>query len=209
MVETLLHGHPLELFPFLSPERSSGGRQEDPLQILVGIALEGLKNGTVFTVHWSQLDPRLFHCVHHQTAGRHQGLLVGQCNVLPCPDGRQGRFQTCIAHHGSQHRIRLAAGSCGHDAFRTAEDLRGALIPAAQPLGSLRIGESCHRRMEFPDLGFQQHIILVSSQRRHLEPFRIGLYHIQGLGADGSCRSQDCDFFHTNLLQPKRTRVMK
>ena len=164
-MEALLHGHPLEFFPGPAPEGPPGGRQQDPFQVFVGVALETLENGTVFAVHRGQTDPGLFHRVHHQAARRHQGLLVGQGNVLPGPDGRQGGTKPRIAHHGTQHRIRFAAGGCGHDPFGTAEDLRRSVVPFLQPFGRCRIRKGRHQGLELPDLGFQQGIVFMGRQR--------------------------------------------
>ena len=147
---------------------------------------QGLEDGAVFTVNWSQAHAIFFNRVHDKTSSCNKGFLIGKGDILMGCNGCKDWVQACITDHGSKDSVRFSDRRAGKDALFTGKDFRRSVIAGPQPCGSLFIAECGYLRLKFADLRFQKRIIGMGSKGCNPELFRICRHNLKGLGPDGT-----------------------
>ena len=107
MIEGLVDGHLGQRLQRNIPQRASGGRQHDLLNLVVMSGRHGLKNRRVLAIDRQHVNAGGTGAVHHEFARHDQRLFVGERQRFFRVDGRQCRRQSRTAHHGQQHEVHL------------------------------------------------------------------------------------------------------
>ena len=129
----------------------------------------------------------LCHGLGHQVTARDKALLVGKGQIMAALNGGQAGTQTGDAHHTVQHHI---------GAFHGGQLLQ-ALGAGQQPGGGIGVGHADIPGVELLDLLQDLLHMAVGGKAEHLIP--LGTDDIQALGADGTGRTQQRDFFRHKL----------
>ena len=132
-----------------------------------------------------------------------KALLVGKGQIMPALDGAQAGTQAGNAHHAVQHHIRAVQRSQLLQPFRAGQQLRriGAARQLCRELfRGGRVGHADIFRVKFCDLLQDLFHMAVGRQAEHLVALRTD--HIQTLGADGTGRTQQRDFFRHHTVPP-------
>ena len=197
MPEGILHRHMLQLLIRLAAEGTARGRQKDLLNLVPRLALKGLENRAVLAVHRENLYPLLLCQRHDDMAGRHQCLLVGQGDIFPRLDSRDGGTD---AHHPDNRRhkdLRLLFAGHSQQPVHTGENRHFQVLRPLPQISCVRlIGHRRDPGRELPNLLFQERRVMPRRQGCHREFPGILPHHIQSLGADGSRGTQNRYLLH-------------
>ena len=119
-------------------------------------------------VHRYDLRAVLIGPIHHQLAGAHQGLFIGQCNPFALTDRRQGRNQAHHTHHSGEHSVRLLQSGGLHQSLRTGGHPDGRIgQPGPQVGGSGRVHHDRQSGPELAALGLHPLHVPVGGQGSH------------------------------------------
>ena len=201
----VLEGIGLGLAPQLlglhAEEGAAGGREQDLGQALGALlVLQALEDGGVLAVHRQQLHAVLCHGPGHQMAARNKALLVGKGQIMAALNGGQAGTQTGDAHHTVQHHIGAVHGGQFLQALGAGQQPGGigtARQSRVQPGGGIGVGHADIPGVELLDLLQDLFHMAVGGKAEHLIP--LGTDDIQALGADGTGRTQQRDFFRHKL----------
>ena len=160
------------MFQFLTAsakEGAAGAGEDQPLDLPpVLTPLEGLKQSRVLRVHGQDLRPPVPGLLLDQLPGTHQGLLIGQGNALPLPDGGHGGPQADHAHHRGDHRVGGGQLRRLHQALHAGgHPGLGVRQPDLQIGGGLLVHHHRQLRPELPDLLLHARYIGVGRQSPH------------------------------------------
>ena len=200
----LLGGH--------AEEGAAGGREQNFGQAGSALfILQALEDGGVLAVHRKQLHAVLFHSLRDQMTAGDKALLVGQCQVVAALDGAQAGTKAGNAHHTVQHHVRAVQRCQLLQPLRAGEQL-GRICPAGQRsvqlCGGVRVGHADVFRVELLDLLQDLFHMAVGRKAVHLVP--LSADDIQTLGADGTGRTQQRNFFrHNSFLPCIRRRTLR
>ena len=169
VLQSVRRGLMLQFLMAQAEKRPAGAGQQQTLYLpAIPAALQALENGRVLRIHRHDLGAAALRLRHHQLAGAHQRLLIGQSDALFLPDSRQRGFQSNAAHDGGDHRVRLRQHRRLQKPLRPLRhpDIR---VGQPQPQLSRRRPVIQHRqlRMELSSLLLQQIHLAVGRQRRH------------------------------------------
>ena len=164
-----------------------------------GVALRSqqtLEDGRVLRVHRVDGGLAAPGLRHHQGSGRHEGLLVGQGDLLAGVDGCQRGLEPAEAYHRRYDYVylrglHLLAGSvdaAAHFHFRGKGGPHEGVF--------LRIADGHLRDLEGQGLFHQFFRRVVGRYHPDPETVRVLPDHVQRLGADRPRGAQDGDFFH-------------
>ena len=196
MPEGLFHRHMLQLFLLPPAEGPAGGCDQQTADGFSVLPVQGLENGTVFTVH--RQDPYLiFLCqTGDQMACRHHGLLVGQGDVLAGFDGFDGRTYADHPHDGCHQDFGFGHGGKLQQTVHPGNHLHIQIRhPFTQIPGTFFIPYRDQSGMKFPCLLLQFFDVGAGADP---EDFDVPVvpHHLQCLGSDGTRRSEYRNFFH-------------
>ena len=189
----------------LHPEEGAAGCREQDLGQAGGtlLILQALEDGRMFTVHRQQLYTMLCHGLCDQMAAGDKTLLVGKGQIMPAFDRAQAGTKACNAHHAVQHHI--GAVQCGQllEPFRPYQQ-PGRICTTGklriQPAGRIRVGHADIARMKLFDL--LQDLVYMAVGRKAEHLIALCTDHIQTLGANGTGRTQQSDFFRHHIFLP-------
>ena len=154
----------------------------------------------MLAVHRQQLHAVLCHGLGHQVAARNKALLVGKGQIVAALNGGQAGTQTGDAHHTVQHHIGAVHGGQLLQALGAGQQPGGvgtARQRRVQPGGGIGVGHADIPGVELLDLLQDLLHMAVGGKAEHLIP--LGTDNIQALGADGTGRTQQRDFFKHKL----------
>mmetsp|Transcript_17510 Transcript_17510/g.41430 ORF Transcript_17510/g.41430 Transcript_17510/m.41430 type:complete len:314 (-) Transcript_17510:82-1023(-) len=177
-------------------EGAAAGREDDAAQSPLRHALQALEDGRVLGVGGEHVDPVLLDEGEDDGAAADEGLLVGEGDVLPELDGRDGGLEARRADDAGNDRVGRVDGGDGVDALGTVEDLghRAGVAGRLEAVGHLfRCLGSLHRH----DLGLvlghllgHQLGIAPGAQGVDDEVVRAGVDDVERLRPDGARRAQ-------------------
>ena len=110
MFKSHLGRHILKLSTGSGTKRTSGTRQDDPLQRRACAAIEALENGIVLTVYRQDLHSFAGCGRHDKFTGHNQNFLARNREIFPSLNRGQRRLQTRRADNGNQHHVCLRKG---------------------------------------------------------------------------------------------------
>ena len=153
----------------------------------------------MLAVHGQQLDALTGRRGHDQFSTRHQGLFIGQSDVVPGFDRGQGRKQPYHAHDGIEDQIRFFQCRQFAQAVHPRQNA-DRQIPGAHPqrCSGLFIEYSGGLGAKAADLVFQQPVVRTGRQGG----YRISkpVHYLERLGADGTGRAEDHQTLRTDDL---------
>ena len=167
-------------------EGTAGGGEPDLRDPVAALSVQGLEDGAVFTVDRQNGNTPLRGQGHDDMAGRDQGLLVGQGDLLAALDRGDGRADTHHAHDGGDKEFVSVHGRNLEKAVHPGQDPDIQVSDAvAQVLCGVLLPQHGCLRMKFADLFFHEIHAAPGTER---DDFNISLFpgDIQGLSADGT-----------------------
>ena len=185
-------GDVAQLFECAAPEGTARGRQNDLFDGVVKLPRNALVDGAVFRIHGVDVHAFVAGSVHHQFAGHHEGLFVGQRNVLACVDGPKGGLESGRANHGSEHHVDAVDFDDLFEGFCTAVDFDAVVEQGVVDLLPLRVVADDDRvGLEFFRLRDQQIGVAMGRQDFHVKGVLLFTHHLERLGANGPGRAED------------------
>ena len=180
----------IEIFQGKIPQRTAGGRENQPPGTIGARALQALENGGMFAVHGQKglIQPRRL--LHYQVSPGHQRFLIGQQHPLAVIQGRPHGVQPRDTHDSAQRVLR--AGFRQHPSRAVfAED------PPAEfhVLGDFP-GFYLQRRHPRPEFTHQLKQLLrrsVSRQANGIKMIGIPARNVQRLRPDRARCAQNCN----------------
>ena len=211
MLEGVCTGLAAQLLGSHAEEGTAGSREQNFGQAGGALLiLQALENGRVLAVHRKQLYTVLFHSLRDQMTASDKAFLVGKCQVVAALDGAQACTKTGNAHHAVQHHVRAVQRCQLLQPLRAGEQL-GRTCPACQRsiqlCGGIWISHADIFRVKFLDL--LQDLFHMAVGRKAVDLVPLSADDIQTLGADGTGRTQQRNFFRHNSFLPcirRRTR---
>ena len=132
--------------------------------------------------------------------GSHQGLLIGECNVLPCLDRRDRRTDADHTHHCGQHNVHVPVGGDLKQTFHATDHLHLQIRDQSlQLICRFLRPHAGDLRHKFPDLLLHFFYTAVRRQSHHRELAGICPDDLQCLCAYRTSRTQNSYPFHTML----------
>ncbi len=136
-----------------------------------------------------------------QAPRSHQGLLVGQSDVLPRLDRGGSRNEPRSTDNGGHHHVDLCGGGGGDQSLDTAEDFRPLGGKHRSQLPGQFLGRNRHQpRGELLDLPLQQLQIAPGGERHHLEPVPMGGDDLKSADPDGTGGTEYAELLHITLV---------
>ena len=189
VLQRILLRLPAQLVPLLSAERSAGRREQDLLDGVMRLPGEGLPDGAVLGVDRLDLDATRRRERHDDVTGADEGLLVRERDLLMGLQRRDGRLDTDHADDGHHDLIAVLHGRELDQPVHPAQHLHREPV-APEALRLRFIIDADRLRMELLHLRLQLLDGTINRESGDLD-LRIALDHIDGLGSDGTGRSQN------------------
>ncbi len=163
-----------------------------------GVGPQALVDGAVLGVDGDDLGPRRAPGHRHHRPAGDEGLLVGQGQPVPGPQGGQGDGEPGEAHHSVDHHVGVAGD--GGQRTRSGVDLdlhagREGLPQGRRPVG---VGDGDHVGPELGHLGGQLLDRGGGAQGHDAVPVGLSPHHVEGLPADGAGRADQAHRLHRN-----------
>ena len=150
-------GHARKRVKGAAAEGASGGGQDDLLNGVVELPGDALVNGAVFRIHGVDVHAFVARGVHHDFACDHEGLFVGEGDVLSGVDGAEGGLEACGADHGREDHVNAVDFDNLLERFRATVDLDAVVEQGVVDFLPLRvITNDDHVGLEFLGLGNEQ-----------------------------------------------------
>ena len=198
VLQGILGPHGLQLLIGFAEEGPAAAGEDEAAKLRFALAApEALEDGGMLAVHGDDLRAAAVRLVHHQLAGAHQRLLVGQGDGFMGLDGVDGGRQSGKAYHGGQYHIngdgfhyfieRLLAGIDLHVGHVAHQSL--------QLVVTLFVGNDDGGRLELMGLLSQQFYLVIGCQAINLIEVAVFSDNLQGLCAYRPRRAEDSYLF--------------
>jgi hypothetical protein len=149
----------------------------------------------VFAIDGKKLHAVFTHLPHYQFASGHQGLLVGQGNVLSRFNGRQRRLETREPDQRADNQVDILPSYDIDQSFFADQYFRGIPNGLAQGVGIPLLEDGNTPGLEVTDLLPQQLDVPMCCQVGYFEQVRESGDDFKTIAADGTCGTEDGDVF--------------
>ena len=174
-------------------ERTARGREDEFFDRSLGLGIQHLIDRVMLGIHRQQRRAASPHTIHHQRTGRHQAFLVGERHHGAAFRGRQGRFKPTGADDRRHHPFRRPRGGIDHRVGPGRDLDSGPGQRLLQRSIAVPIGDDRQPRLQTSRLIGEPFDVAVCRQRLDLEAIAIALDQIDGVGADRTGGTENCD----------------
>ena len=188
MLQGLFRFDVLQLFPFLAPERAARTGQEDSFHRVHVFAGKALEDGRVFRVDRSDGHLLFTGGPAYDSPSGHQGLFIGQRDMLAGLDGFHRGLQACVAQKRGHHGIHaFASGGIGYR-IRSGKDLGIGMRQGIADLFVMGlVADDNDIGLEFQRLTDEQIGLVLRCQHFDAKGIRMLADYVQSLRADRAC----------------------
>ena len=131
---------------------------------------------------------------------RYKSFFICKGNILASPDSLPSRTDSDHSHNSRNQNICFRHTCKLQKPIHSSYNLYIHILKAySQILRRIFIPYRNQSWMKLSGLFFQHFYISPGADSQHFN-ITISSYHIQCLGADRSCRAQNCNFLHVNIL---------